>query len=195
MPIMNPKTKKIIGNSVFVVIILLLLWPTSRAYFQQGLMKIGLFKPTLEEPEKIDLQISVQNNISFKNDKGEIVNMNDLKGKVVFINFWATWCPPCIAEMPSIATLYERLKGNSEVVFLIVEIEGESEKANKFMAGKQLNLPVYYPNSQIPKEWLGGSIPTTLIINKHGEIATKHEGLADYSRQEVSDFIIELTKK
>lgn len=192
---MNPKTKKIIGNSVFVVIILLLLWPTSRAYFQQGLMKIGLFKPTLEEPEKIDSQISVQNNISFKNDKGEIVHMNDLKGKVVFINFWATWCPPCIAEMPSIATLYERLKGNSEVVFLIVEIEGESEKANKFMAGKQLNLPVYYPNSQIPKEWLGGSIPTTLIINKHGEIATKHEGLADYSRQEVSDFIIELTKK
>lgn len=192
---MNPKTKKIIGNSVFVVIILLLLWPTSRAYFQQGLMKIGLFKPTLEEPEKIDSQISVQNNISFKNDKGEIVNMNDLKGKVVFINFWATWCPPCIAEMPSIATLYERLKGNSEVVFLIVEIEGESEKANKFMAGKQLNLPVYYPNSQIPKEWLGGSIPTTLIINKHGEIAIKHEGLADYSRQEVSDFIIELTKK
>lgn len=192
---MNPKTKKIIGNSVFVVIILLLLWPTSRAYFQQGLMKIGLFKPTLEEPEKIDSQISVQNNISFKNDKGEIVNMNDLKGKVVFINFWATWCPPCIAEMPCIATLYERLKGNSEVVFLIVEIEGESEKANKFMAGKQLNLPVYYPNSQIPKEWLGGSIPTTLIINKHGEIATKHEGLADYSRQEVSDFIIELTKK
>lgn len=195
MPIMNPKTKKIIGNSVFVVIIILLLWPTSRAYFQQGLMKIGLFKPTLEEPEKIDSQISVQNNISFKNDKGEIVNMNDLKGKVVFINFWATWCPPCIAEMPSIATLYERLKGNSEVVFLIVEIEGESEKANKFMAGKLLNLPVYYPNSQIPKEWLGGSIPTTLIINKHGEIATKHEGLADYSRQEVSDFIIELTKK
>lgn len=192
---MNPKTKKIIGNSVFVVIILLLLWPTSRAYFQQGLMKIGLFKPTLEEPEKLDSQISVHNNISFKNDKGEIVNMNDLKGKVVFINFWATWCPPCIAEMPSIATLYERLKGNSEVVFLIVEIEGESEKANKFMAGKQLNLPVYYPNSQIPKEWLGGSIPTTLIINKHGEIATKHEGLADYSRQEVSDFIIELTKK
>ncbi|NJI71755.1 TlpA family protein disulfide reductase [Sphingobacterium kitahiroshimense] len=192
---MNPKTKKIIGNSVFVVIILLLLWPTSRAYFQQGLMKIGLFKPTLEEPEKIDSQISVQNNISFKNDKGEIVNMNDLKGKVVFINFWATWCPPCIAEMPSIATLYERLKGNSEVVFLIVEIEGESEKANKFMTRKQLNLPVYYPNSQIPKEWLGGSIPTTLIINKHGEIATKHEGLADYSRQEVSDFIIELTKK
>ena len=192
---MNPKTKKIIGNSVFVVIILLLLWPTSRAYFQQGLMKIGLFKPTLEEPEKINSQISVQNNISFKNDKGEIVNMNDLKGKVVFINFWATWCPPCIAEMPSIATLYERLKGNSEVIFLIVEIEGESEKANKFMTGKQLNLPVYYPNSQIPKEWLGGSIPTTLIINKHGEIATKHEGLADYSRQEVSDFIIELTKK
>lgn len=192
---MNPKTKKVIGNSVFVLIILLLLWPTSRAYFQQGLMKIGLFKPTLEEPKKVDSQILAQNNVSFKNDKGEIVQMNDLKGKVVFINFWATWCPPCIAEMPSIATLYKRLKGNSDVVFLIVEIEGESEKAKAFMKGKQLNLPVYYPNSEIPQDWLGGSIPTTLIINKNGEIATKHEGLADYSRQEVSDFIIELTKK
>jgi thiol-disulfide isomerase/thioredoxin len=192
---MNPKTKKVISNSVFILIILLLLWPTSRAYFQQGLMKIGLFKPSLEEPKKSESLIPIQNNVSFKNDKGEIVQMSDLKGKVVFINFWATWCPPCIAEMPSIAVLYERLKENKDVVFLIVEIEGESEKANAFMKGKQLNLPIYYPNSQIPKEWLGGSIPTTLIINQNGEIATKREGLADYSRQEVSDFIIELTKK
>ncbi|AIM36632.1 TlpA family protein disulfide reductase [Sphingobacterium sp. SG20118] len=194
---MNPKTKKIIVNVVFAVFLLLLLWPTSRAYFQQGLMKIGLFKPSLEEPKKIDSAstIPTQNNISFKNDMGEVVHMTDLKGKVVFINFWATWCPPCIAEMPSIAVLYERLKDNKDVVFLIVEIEGESEKANKFMQGKQLTLPVYYPNSQIPQEWLGGSIPTTIIINKEGEIATKHEGLADYSRQDVSDFIIELTKK
>ncbi|MEJ5089755.1 redoxin domain-containing protein [Sphingobacterium faecium] len=194
---MNPKTKKIVFNSIFVVIILLLLWPTSRAYFQQGLMRIGLFKPSLEKPTKSDSEafIATDHNISFKNDQGEIVQMADLKGKVVFINFWATWCPPCIAEMPSIATLYERLKDNKDVVFLIVEIEGESEKANTFMKSKQLNLPVYYPNSAIPKEWLGGSIPTTLIINKKGMIETKHEGLADYSRKEVSDFIIELTKK
>lgn len=194
---MNPKIKKIVFNSIFVVVILLLLWPTSRAYFQQGLMRIGLFKPSLEKPKESDSQafIATDHNISFKNDQGEVVQMDDLRGKVVFINFWATWCPPCIAEMPSIATLYERLKDNKDVVFLIVEIEGESEKANTFMKGKQLNLPVYYPNSAIPKEWLGGSIPTTLIINKNGEIETKHEGLADYSRKEVSDFIIELTKK
>ncbi|UIR57231.1 TlpA family protein disulfide reductase [Sphingobacterium sp. SRCM116780] len=194
---MTPKTKKIIGNSLFVVLILLLIWPTSRAYFQQGLMKIGLFKPSLEKPKEADLKkvVPTAKAISFKNDKGEIVHMDDLKGKVVFINFWATWCPPCVAEMPSIGTLYEKLKDNKDVVFLIVEIEGEAEKAKAFMQEKKLNLPVYYPNSEIPQDWLGGSIPTTLMINKYGEIAAKHEGLADYSRQEVFDFIIELTKK
>ncbi|ULT24449.1 hypothetical protein KUH03_36620 [Sphingobacterium sp. E70] len=50
---MNPKTKKIIGNVVFVILIGLLIWPTSRSYFQQMLMKIGLFKPTLEVPKRL----------------------------------------------------------------------------------------------------------------------------------------------
>lgn len=194
---MSPRTKKLLLNALFVIVILLLLWPTSRAYFQQGLMKLGLFKPSLEQPKEVDKQESIvpKSVVSFKSDKGEVVNVADLKGKVVFVNFWATWCPPCVAEMPSIETLYEKFKDNKGVVFLIVDVDGESEKSRAFMKDKGLTLPVYYPESEIPESWLSGAIPTTVILNKNGEIASKHEGMADYSRKEVVDFIMDLIKK
>ncbi|RKE56390.1 TlpA family protein disulfide reductase [Sphingobacterium detergens] len=197
---MNPKTKKIIGNVVFVILIGLLIWPTSRSYFQQMLMKIGLFKPTLEVPKKAAEPIdagakSASNTVSFVNHMGETVQVADLKGKVVFINFWATWCGPCRAEMPSINVLYDKFKDNPNIVFLIVEIEGDKEKAAAFVKNEKLTLPISYPNSDIPKEWLSESIPSTVILDKGGNLATRHEGMADYSTPDVATFIQDLINK
>ncbi|EFK58158.1 TlpA family protein disulfide reductase [Sphingobacterium spiritivorum] len=199
---MNPKTKKIVINVVFVVLIALLVWPTSRAYFQQGLMKIGLFKPKLEVPKTPDsipeganAVQSGEPNLAFVDASGKTIQTHDLKGKVVFVNFWATWCPPCKAEMPSIQKLYDKFKNNDKVAFLIVEIENDTEKALQFMQDEKLTMPVHFPAEEIPQTWLGGSIPTTLILDKAGAIVTRHEGMADYSRKEVVDFIEELINK
>lgn len=195
------KVWKIVSNIIFVGLILLLILPAGRTWVQQGLMKIGLFRPTLEKPEVIaetpETEIPTVNyaGIAFSDDDDEVVTIPDLKGKVVFLNFWATWCPPCKAEMPSIQVLKDKFKDNDEVVFLIVEIEGEKEKAHDFMQQGKMDLPIYYPASQIPDEWLTGSIPTTVILDKTGSIAARHEGMADYSRTEVFDFIKELTNK
>ncbi|NGM63818.1 TlpA family protein disulfide reductase [Sphingobacterium sp. SGR-19] len=191
------KIWKIVSNVIFAGLIVLLILPSGRAWVQQGLMKIGLFKPKLEVPptQTSEVEVAPSSNyagIAFSDDKGEVVNIPDLKGKVVFLNFWATWCPPCKAEMPSIQVLKDKFKGNDQVAFLIVEIEGEKEKARDFMRQGDMDLPVYYPESQIPSEWLGGAIPTTVILDKTGKIAAQHEGMADYSRAEVSDFITEL---
>jgi len=93
---MNPKTKKIVFNVLFVVLIALLIWPTSRSYFHQGLMKIGLFKPKLEAPKEVSPSAasggvtSGEPNLSFVDVSGKQINTHDLKGKVVFVNFWAT---------------------------------------------------------------------------------------------------------
>jgi len=197
---MSPKTRNIIGNVVFVLLIGLLIWPTSRSYFQQFLMKLGFFNPKLElvsatkESDGRAPETSF-NHVSFVNSLGETVKVADLKGKVVFINFWATWCAPCRAEMPSINVLYDRYKDNANMVFLIVEIEGRKAKAEAFMKKQQLTLPISFPNSDIPKEWLSGSIPSTVILDKAGNVATRHEGMADYSSPDVGKFIQDLINK
>jgi len=58
-----------------------------------------------------------------------------------------------------------------------------------------LDLPIYYPESQLPGNWLTGAIPVTVIIDKEGAMAVRHEGMADYSRKEVYDFLTELIEK
>ncbi|WP_246154848.1 TlpA disulfide reductase family protein [Sphingobacterium allocomposti] len=193
------KIRRIIKNLAVAALILVLVLPAGRIWVQRGLMKIGLFRPDLEQPKEGSQTPSAVGHtapeVTFLNNEGNTVRVSDLKGKVVFLNFWATWCPPCKAEMPSIQILKDKFKGNGNVVFLLVEIEGERQKAQMFMEQGNMDLPVVYPQSDIPPEWLGQSIPTTVILNKEGRVAARHEGMADYSRTEVSNFITELLNK
>ncbi len=79
---------------------------------------------------------------------GKAIDMEDLKGKVVFTEFLGELgCPPCIAEMPSIQKLYDKVKDDKDIVILTVEVEGKRDKVAKFMERKNLWLPVVYPNS------------------------------------------------
>ena len=128
---------------------------------------------------------SIENDITFQDGNGKLIALNDLKGKVVFINFWATWCPPCIQEMPSINELKAKFEGNENIVFLMVDVDGKYKKAQTFMNKRKFNLPVYVPHSEIPKEFLGGAIPTTVILDKKGAIAIRLEGGRDYSAPEM----------
>lgn len=173
--------------------LVLLFVPEAKAMMQQGLMKLGLFEPKLEKV-KPTTQPKSEANYTFEMvyADGKAINMEDLKGKVVFMNFWATWCPPCIAEMPSIQKLYDKVKDNNEIVILTVEVEGKRDKVAKFMERKNLSLPVVYPNSSIPTEFFNGSLPTTVILDKKGNIAHTTIGMADYSGQDIVDFLNEL---
>ncbi|RZK61932.1 MAG: TlpA family protein disulfide reductase, partial [Pedobacter sp.] len=106
--------------------------------------------------------------------------------------FWASWCPPCIAEMPSIDQLYAKYKGDNQVVFLIVDIDGKIEASMKFMQKRKFEMPVYVPAGATPVDYFSGSIPTTLIFDKTGNIVFKHTGAADYGNTDISDFIDKL---
>ncbi|MDM1551583.1 TlpA family protein disulfide reductase [Empedobacter falsenii] len=173
--------------------LVLLFVPEAKAMMQQGLMKLGLFEPKLEKVEPTT-QSKSEANYTFEMvyADGKSINMEDLKGKVVFMNFWATWCPPCIAEMPSIQKLYDKVKDDKDIVILTVEVEGKRDKVAKFMERKNLSLPVVYPNSAIPTEFFNGSLPTTVILDKKGNIAHTTMGMADYSGQDIVDFLNEL---
>src|SRR5690554_54192 len=204
------KRSHIISAVLLVFVALMLFSPDSKAWVTRGLMKVGLFRPNLETPkdsEKATMgqstsiqaarpaEAGVGNGLAsvyFSDSNGFEVDAANQNGKVVFINFWAPWCPPCIAEMPSIVKLSEHFKDHEDVVFIIADVDRDLVKAGAFMTKRKFNLPVHIPMSTIPEHWLGRSIPTTVILDKNGLIAARHEGAADYGRQEVFDFIEEL---
>lgn len=198
---MTTKTKKIMKlafNASFVGLMLSIIFvPEVKATMQQGLMKLGFFNPKLDETSIIAHNNHLNANpikpanykMSFTDQKGKKVSLEDLKGKVVFINFWATWCGPCIAEMPSVQKLYDKFKDNKDFAFVILEAEGNKAKAAKFMQNKKMTLPLYYPDGDFPAEFFRGSLPTTVILDKQGNIAHITEGMADYSGQDIVDFL------
>lgn len=125
---------------------------------------------------------------------GKTVNFESLKGKVVFLNMWATWCPPCVAEMPNIQKLYDKV-GSDKIAFVMLSVdEGGLEKVRKFIDKKGFTFPVYMPAGQLPQEFYSNAIPTTFIISPEGKIVAKQEGMADYDNQEVRDFLQSMVK-
>ncbi len=185
---------RIISFIVIAILLVFLLSPDAKAWLSQQLMKIGLFKPDLTQVDAPESKTETAaarpvRSVFFRDGEGNRVDAANLEGKVVFINFWATWCPPCIAEMPSINKLYDVYRDNENIVFIMADVDSKYEQSVKFMEDKNLSLPVHVPAGEIPGDWLGGAIPTTVILDKKGAIAARHEGMADYSRKEVIDFI------
>lgn len=133
--------------------------------------------------------------VVFRDINNKEVSVNALKGKVVFINFWAIWCGPCRQEMKSIHQLQQALKGNDKVVFLLVDVDSNLGKASAYMRNRKFDLPVYAAKSAIPSNFLGGVVPTTVILDKQGRMVTHIEGAADYSKPEVIKGLKELADK
>lgn len=119
---------------------------------------------------------------------GDKINLADHKNKVVVINIWATWCPPCIAEMPSFQKLYNEFKGNKEVVFFFVAND-DASKVKNFLDRRGYELPVYFSVSQGPVELISGSLPTTYILNKQGQIVVNKVGAQDWSSSKIKELI------
>ena len=192
-------TSNVLTASMMVFVVVMLVSPNFKGVVIQGLMKIGLFQPDVSaKNEKTPISKIIQGEktrVLFKDETGSILNLSDLKGKVVFINFWATWCPPCIAEMPSINKLQEKFKDNKDFIVLMVDADNQLDKSIKFMAKRNYNLKVYTPASQIPTELLSKALPTTIILDKKGKTVFKHEGGADYTNQEFIKFVENLLKE
>lgn len=191
--------KNIVSNittGLLIVFALILFFsPDAKGWMIQNLMKIGLFQPEVQvkgAPGQPDL--TGGSPVLFKDSNGKVIDLASLKGKVVFINFWATWCPPCRAEMPSINKLYKKYKDNKNVVFIMADVDGTIESSTAFMKKKGYVLPVHIPVSSIPEAYFSGSMPTTIILDKQGRLSFDHVGAADYGNPEVTAFIDKLAK-
>ena len=126
--------------------------------------------------------------VDLQNNK---VNFYDFKGKVVFVNFWATWCPPCVGEMPEIQELYDNFKNNDNVKLLLVTNE-PIEKVKAFIADRGYTFPVYLNKMRKPSVFQTSSIPTSFLISKKGEIKIKETGAANWGGDKMKSFVEKL---
>lgn len=119
---------------------------------------------------------------------GQQVTLSELRGKPVFINFWASWCPPCKEEMPYIQEAYTKYK--DEVVFLGVNVTpGDSiEKATKFMDENGYDMPVIFDlDGEVSQLYRANSIPTSFFIDKEGVIQVRYTG--PMSLQQIENYL------
>ncbi len=164
---------------------------------QRGLLATGLMNPDMEkiaqvrnndkESTSIPEPIKADFNMKLMDAKGNITSLETLKGKVIFMNFWATWCPPCIAEMPSINKLHEEM--GDKVAFVMISLDRDFELAKAFEKEKGYQLPIYALAGNLPSMYDSAAIPTTYIIDSDGNLVLTHKGMADYHNTEFINFL------
>ena len=160
------------------------------AFLQRGVMLTGLHNAEVSAPTE---QMNADLQFKIKDLDGNIKEVTSLKGKTIFLNFWATWCPPCIAEMPSIESLWQENK-EKDITFLLISTEDETEKIRKFIERKGFSFPVYQLAGPLPSSFQSSAIPTTFVISPQGNLVYKHEGIANYNTEKFKNFLDDLNK-
>ena len=150
---------------------------------------------TLAPPPTLDRTVTINDFLPLKNLDGKIINLENLKGKVVFMNLWALWCQPCLAEMPSISALRANFKDDKNIAFLIVEVDGNIKASSAFEQKNNYQLPYYNPVKEFSERVFNGSLPTTIIFNKNGEIVFRQEGIGDYNSAKTKQLLNGLAKE
>jgi thiol-disulfide isomerase/thioredoxin len=110
---------------------------------------------------------------------GKPVTLADTKGKVVLVNFWATWCGPCRAEIPDLVELQNKYKDRLQILGLVVDDE-DQDAIKKFVAKFRINYPVAIATDALRLEYGGiPALPTSFVLDSEGRVVQKHEGLRD----------------
>lgn len=156
------------------------------SFVQRGLLATGILQPDLSGNQQTEAPFDFK----LVSTTGKPVDFAELKGRTIFMNFWATWCAPCLAEMPDIHALYDEMK--DEVEFVMVSVDKSRDKAIRFVENKDYKFPVYFASSPVPKEYKTSSIPTTLVISPDGNIVTRREGMAKYNTEAFRNYLRKL---
>ena len=135
---------------------------------------VFLFTACVAQPEKRQKAP----NFSLQTQNGKVIELSRLKGKVVLVNFWATWCPPCRAEIPDFIEVYNTYKSKGfEIIGIALDEDGWSKVA-PYIEKIKMNYPVVLGSAKVVQQYGGiEAIPTTFIVDKNGYIVASQGGL------------------
>lgn len=169
-------SKEQISNGIWILAIILVLFTPVGFHLRVMLTKlIATSADTVEANEQVTLQDYSWNLVDLEGNRD---NFQRNENQVVLVNFWATWCPPCVAEMPSLAALHKDYKDKMEFVFVTNE---DRAKVLEFLKKKDYYLPIYFEASRTPSELVSTSIPATYILSKSGKIVVDERGAANWN--------------
>ncbi|MEQ6122560.1 TlpA disulfide reductase family protein [Reichenbachiella sp. MALMAid0571] len=187
---MVKKIKREVIEWVVLIGVVLTLYFTGLHTEVIGMIQRVVLAPGLIKPEVIPA--SEQQDASYQFNlvdvDGNTVSFEKFRGKTIFINLWATWCPPCVAEMPDINSLYGKIDSD-EIAFVMISRDQDFDKAIQFAAKKAYDFPIYSEASLLPSVFQTNSIPTTFVISPQGKIVVKKSGMASYDSEEFRDFL------
>ncbi len=167
------------GDAFFIVFVVAMLFPQGRLAIGGAINRI---KAIFVQPSlKVDGDILSDKDLNWKlqNKEGENIDLIKSKGKVIFINLWATWCPPCVGEMPEIQKLYDHFKDNKNIDFFLITNDNIS-KIKSFITKREYTFPTFHSVGETPIPFRVRSIPTTFLISKDGKIVLKETGAANW---------------
>lgn len=181
----NHKVWQYVKRNGFTILLILasgimLVSPDAKAYVLRQLIATGLFNASMGSAIQVQTPMG-NSDFDFTDEKGNMQHTTSLRGKVVFINFWASWCPPCRAEFPAIEKLYSRFKDDPNVYFLSMNEDNELATGKAYMEKEKFSMPIYAAVGNIPKAIYDGTLPTTIVLNKAGKIVYHHTGFANYA--------------
>lgn len=173
-------------NIIYIVLLLVL----GAVAFVPGVKEFIFPVAKIEEAVHID---DADYNIELKGINTTSTNLKNLKGKkMVFLNFWGTWCKPCREEWKSIQNLYDAKK--DKVDFVLIAMMDEEEEVRKFLQEHQYTAPVYIAESPINENLLPKVFPTTFLLDKNGRILLKETASKDWNTAESQNFIDQMAQ-
>ncbi len=124
---------------------------------------------------------------------GKVVDLSREKGRLVIIHFWATWCPPCVEEVPALSKFWEKYRSRNDIVLYTISVDKDWKTIDAFTAKNPNALPIYHdPNAATANRFGSTQYPETYIANKAGRVIYRVQGAIEWNDPSVQQRIVQL---
>ena len=157
-----------------------------------GFGRMALSEPRFPSADRLELHGAADESWVLTSLDGSELSFGELRGKTVFLNLWATWCGPCVMEMPAIESLYESVREDRNVALVLVS-EEDPETVDAFARQQGWDLPLYVATTR-PEVFRSRGVPATFVIDPEGAVVYRHIGAADWDSDGCRAFLSELSR-